>query len=284
MRMQLLYGKSVSERIHAEIRERVGTLSVQPKLAAILVGDDPASHLYVSLKEKEASADGIAFKKYLFPLGTEGQEVVSKIAELNDDATVHGVLVQLPLPSALDANRIISSIRSDKDADGFHPQNIAAFLAGDISQIPVFPDALMELLLSSEQSLTGKSALLVVNSEHFGRVMMKACESQGIAGRIISSERLLSDPDFALEAHIIMSACGMPGLIRGVNVLPGTIIIDGGITKDKAGKTIGDVDAESVMHQTGFLSPVPGGVGPITITCLLRKVVALAEEKQKRQT
>lgn len=279
--MQLLYGKPVADRIHVEIRERVGRLSVQPKLVAILVGDDPASHLYVSLKEREASADGIAFRKHLFPLGTEEQEVVSKIAELNDDATVHGILVQLPLPKGFDADRIVGSVDAEKDADGFHARNISAFLAGDVSRTPVFPEALIELLLSSEQPLREQSALLIVNSEHFGRVILKACENQGLVGRLLPSERLLADPEMILEARVIMSACGIPGLIRKVNVLPNSIVIDGGIAKDEAGKTVGDVDDEDVSGETGFLSPVPGGVGPITIACLLRKVVALAEEKQK---
>ncbi len=178
-------------------------------------------------------------------------------------------------------DRIVGSVDAEKDADGFHARNISAFLAGDVSRTPVFPEALIELLLSSEQPLREQSALLIVNSEHFGRVILKACENQGLVGRLLPSERLLADPEMILEARVIMSACGIPGLIRKVNVLPNSIVIDGGIAKDEAGKTVGDVDDEDVSGETGFLSPVPGGVGPITIACLLRKVVALAEEKQK---
>ncbi len=279
--MQLLYGKPVADRIHSEIRERVGRLLMQPKLAAILVGDDPASHLYVSLKEKEAKMDGIAFEKHLFASSVGEDEVVSMITRLNDDVNVHGILVQLPLPKGFDADRIVGSVTPEKDADGFHSKNISAFLAGDASRIPVFPEALIELLLSSEQPLAGQSTLLVVNSEHFGRVMLKACENQGLVGRIIPSERLLAESEMTLEARVIVSACGIPGLIRRANILPNAIIIDGGISKDETGKTVGDVDGESVAGETGFLSPVPGGVGPITIACLLRKVVTLAEKKQK---
>lgn len=279
--MQLLHGKPVADRIHVEIRERVGQLSVQPKLAAILVGDNPASHLYVSLKEKEAKMDGIAFEKHLFVPGAGEDEVVSMIARLNDDVSVHGILIQLPLPKGFDTDRIVGSVDPEKDADGFHTRNISAFLDGDVSRIPVFPEALIEMLLSSQQPLAGQSALLVVNSEHFGRVMLKACENQGLVGRLVSSERLLAETEMTLEARVIMSACGIPGLIRRANILPNVIIIDGGIAKDGAGKTVGDVDSESMMSETGFLSPVPGGVGPITIACLLRKVVTLATEKQK---
>lgn len=280
-RMQLLYGKPVADRIHTEIRERVNRLSIQPKLAVILVGDDPASHLYVSLKEKEAGADGIAFEKHLFASNVGEDEVVSMVARLNDDTSVHGILIQLPLPKGFNVDHIVKSIDPEKDADGFHARNISAFLAGDVSRIPVFPEALIELLLSSEQPLKGQSAFLVVNSEHFGRVMLKACESQGLVGRIIPSERLLAEAEMTLEARVIVSACGVPNLIRRVNILPNAIIIDGGIVKDETGRTVGDVDGEGIAGETGFLSPVPGGVGPITIACLLRRVVTLAEEKQK---
>ena len=225
--------------------------------------------------------DGMAFEKHLFASDAEEDEVVSTIMRLNDDVSVHGILVQLPLPKGFDADRIVGSVDAEKDADGFHARNISAFLAGDVSRIPVFPEALIEALLSSEQPLREQSALLIVNSEHFGRVILKACENQGLVGRLLPSERLLADPEMILEARVIMSACGIPGLIRKVNVLPNSIVIDGGIAKDEAGKTVGDVDDEDVSGETGFLSPVPGGVGPITIACLLRKVVALAEEKQK---
>ena len=255
---------------------------VQPKLAVILVGNDAASHLYVSLKEKEATKDGIACEKHVFSSDVSEDEIVSVITRLNDNTAVHGIIVQLPLPKGLDTNRIIDAIDPEKDVDGFHAVNVAAFLAGEVAQIPVFPEALLELLISSEQPLKGQSALLIVNSEHFGRVLLKACENRGLVGKIISSERLLGEPEMFLEAQVIVSACGVPHLIRKVNILPNVIIIDGGITKNETGRTVGDVDSEDILSQEGFLSPVPGGVGPITIACLLRKVVFLAEEKQKR--
>lgn len=279
--MQWLHGKPVADRIHAEIRGRVSQLSFTPKLAVILVGDDHASRLYVGLKEKAAIADGIAFQIYFFTEDTSEDEVVSTITRLNSDTSVHGILVQLPLPSTLSADRVIGSIDPDKDADGFHTKNISMFLAGDVNKMPVFPEAIIELLRSSEQPLGGQSALLIVNSEYFGRVMMKACENQGLVGHIVPSERLLAEPDMALDARVLVSACGTSRLIGRANIFPNTIIIDGGITKNEVGETVGDVDAEGMDSCTAFLSPVPGGVGPVTIACLLRKVVSLAEEKQK---
>lgn len=225
--------------------------------------------------------DGIAFEKHLFASGVGEETIISMIARLNDDVSVHGILIQLPLPKGFDTDRIVGSVDPEKDADGFHARNISAFLDGDVSRIPVFPEALIEMLLSSQQPLAGQSVLLVVNSEHFGRVMLKACENHGLLGRMIPSERLLTETGMILDARVVMSACGMPNLITGNSILPNTILIDGGIAKDESGRTVGDVDAENMAHQTGFLAPVPGGVGPVTIACLLRKVVALAEEKQK---
>lgn len=278
--MQLLYGKPVADRIHADIRERVSRLTIQPKLAVILVGNNPASHLYVSLKEKEAAMDGIAFEKHILIESTSEDEILSIIARLNEDVSVHGILVQLPLPDGLDTDRIIGAMDPNKDVDGFHAHNVAAFLAGDKTRIPVFPEALMELLLSNGQPLEGQSAIMVVNSEHFGRVLLQAGANHGLLGRMIPSERLLTETGMILDARVVMSACGMPNLITGNSILPNTILIDGGIAKEESGRTVGDVDAENMAHQTGFLAPVPGGVGPVTIACLLRKVVFLAEKKR----
>jgi methylenetetrahydrofolate dehydrogenase (NADP+)/methenyltetrahydrofolate cyclohydrolase len=279
--MQLLYGKPVAEKIHAEIEARVSLLTRVPKLAVILVGNDPASHLYVGLKEKAAEADGIHFEKHVFSEQVSEEEVIGRIADLNNQEEIDGILVQLPLPRNFDADRIIGTLDPKKDADGFHASNISAFLSGDATKIPAFPEALMELLLSSEQPLEGQSAIVVVNSEHFGRVMLKAGAKHGLVGRLMASERLLAETDLVLDARVILSACGVPKLIREVNILPNTLLLDGGIAKDKEGKIVGDVDADGLAEQSGFLSPVPGGVGPVTIACLLRRVVALAEAKQK---
>lgn len=276
--MQLLFGKPVAEKIHAEIQKRTEQLSLRPGLAVVLIGSDPASHLYVNLKEKAALADGIRFEKHLFTEQSAESEIIKCIETLNRDSAVHGIIVQYPLPAGFDADHIIESIDPKKDVDGFHRENIDAFLEGDQSRIPVFPEALLEVLQSSGESCNGKRATVLVNSEYFGRALVKACENLGMKTVSVSAEEKLSRCAAILESDVVLTACGIPGIIDGSCLVPGSIVIDGGIA-EKDGKIVGDVDAEKASPKIRFLSPVPGGVGPVTIACLLRKVVDRAEAK-----
>lgn len=274
--MRFLYGKPVAERIHAEIRDRVEHLSLRPGLAVVLVGDDRASHLYVSLKEKAALADGIRFEKHLFSAEAAESEIIDRIGALNEDASVHGIIVQYPLPAGFDSDRIVDMIDPEKDADGFHHENIDAFLGGDRAKIPVFPEALLEVLQSSGESCVGKKAAVVVNSEYFGHALVKACENLGMTTEIVLASEKHDRCAALLESDIILTACGIPGIIDGSCLVSGMTIIDGGIV-EQDGQIVGDVDAEKAASKIRFLSPVPGGVGPVTIACLLRKVVTRAE-------
>lgn len=278
--MQLLYGKPVADAIHEEIRGRVAGLSVRPGLAVVLVGDDPASHLYVSLKARAAAALGVHLEQHVFRATDTEDAVLERIDALNRDDAVHGIIVQLPLPPGFDTDRIIAAIDPGKDADGFHRSNVESFLAGKSSQTPVFPEALIEVLRSSGEALEGKSALVIAHSEYFSHVLRKACENAGLQADTLLSSLLESQKEKISAADIILTASGVPGSIDGSMIAPGAIIIDGGIAK-RDGRVVGDVDAESVADKAGFLSPVPGGVGPVTIACLLRRVVALAETKKK---
>lgn len=274
--MQLLYGKPVAETMHTDIKERAGKLRVRPGLAVILVGNDPASHLYVSLKEREAENDGLRFQKYVFSETDSETEVIHCIEELNQDAAVHGIIVQLPLPIGFDPDRIIATIDPEKDADGFHPENIEKFLQGEKEKIPVFPEALLELLRSSQEELLGKKAVVIANSGYFGEVMQRACSDAGMETEIVLSTDLVQKKDIVRSADVVLTACGVPGSIDSECIALGAILIDGGIAKQD-GRVVGDVNAEQVALQANYLSPVPGGVGPVTIACLLRKVVSLAE-------
>ncbi|MBP5993556.1 MAG: bifunctional 5,10-methylenetetrahydrofolate dehydrogenase/5,10-methenyltetrahydrofolate cyclohydrolase [Candidatus Moranbacteria bacterium] len=278
--MQLLYGKPVAERIQEEIRGRVAGLPMRPGLGVVLVGDDPASHLYVDLKAKAAAALGIRLEQHVFKVTDTEAAVLECIDALNHDDTIHGIIVQLPLPSGFDTDRVIAAIDPEKDADGFHQSNIEAFLTGESSSAPVFPEALIEMLRSSGEVLEGKQALVIAHSEYFGGVLQKACENIGLRADVLLSSMLDSQREKISVADIILTASGMPGSIDGSVIASGTIIVDGGIAKWD-GRVVGDVDAESVADKAGFLSPVPGGVGPVTIACLLRRVVALAEAKKK---
>lgn len=278
--MQLLYGKPVAERIQEEIRGRIAGLPMRPGLGVVLVGDDPASHLYVSLKAKAAAALGIHLEHHIFKATDAEAVVLERIDALNHDDTIHGIIVQLPLPSGFDTDRVIAAIDPKKDADGFHRSNIEAFLAGESSAAPVFPEALIEMLRSSGEALEGKPTLVIAHSEYFGGVLRKACENIGLRADVLLSSMLDGQKERISAAAIVLTASGMPGSISGSIITSGTIIVDGGIAK-RDGRVVGDVDAESVADKAGFLSPVPGGVGPVTIACLLRRVVTLAEIKKK---
>lgn len=259
---------------------RVASLSVRPGLAVVLVGDDPASHLYVSLKAKAAAALGIHLEQHVFRATDTEDAVLERIDTLNHDDTIHGIIVQLPLPPSFDTDRVIAAIDPGKDADGFHQSNVEAFLAGKSSAAPVFPEALIEVLCSSGEDVAGKQAVVIAHSEYFGRALKKACENAGMQTDMLLSSLLESQREKISAAAIILTASGIPGSIDGSMIAPGVIIVDGGIAKQD-GRVVGDVDVESVSDKSGFLSPVPGGVGPVTIACLLRRVVALAETKKK---
>jgi methylenetetrahydrofolate dehydrogenase (NADP+)/methenyltetrahydrofolate cyclohydrolase len=292
--MNLIDGKKISERILQQLSEEVKKLACQPKLSVLLVGDDPASQIYVNLKEAAARRANIDFRKQVFQNDVTKQSILECIQTWNADPKVHGILLQVPLPEGLrqDTDELIEAIDPQKDVDGFHRVNTERFLAGDESGVyPVFPGAMVELLLMAHQPLTGKHAVIVCNSMRFGEMMREALRRENLRAEIVLQEALLVNVSEAMRqaslvqvkgADIIVTACGVPNLITGDMVKAGAIIIDGGITKLPDGKIVGDVDHASMENIQGWLSPVPGGVGPVTVACLLRNVVELAK-KQKTE-
>lgn len=275
--MELLYGKPVAEKIRALMKEEIISRGIAPGLAVILIGNDPASHLYVQLKEKSAQEIGIYFEKHIFSDTDSEENILKKIEALNNAENIHGIIVQVPLPSGFDTDKIIGAIDPKKDADGFHPETVKQFLAGDVSKTPVFPDALLELGKASGRNFSGLQGVAVVNSEYFGSVMLQAMKNNGIVSRMILVDAFQNGQEKIDEADIIFSACGIQGMIRAEHIKEGAIIIDGGIVK-QGEKIKGDVDAEGVTSKAGFLSPVPGGVGPVTIACLLRRTLLLSQK------
>jgi methylenetetrahydrofolate dehydrogenase (NADP+)/methenyltetrahydrofolate cyclohydrolase len=274
--MALLYGKPIADKILAETKKKISTSGIKPGLAVILVGDDTSSHLYVNLKEKAAKEIGIHFEKFLFPVGTRTQEIVQCIEELNRRADVHGVIVQLPLPDELDTDKIIASIDPCKDTDGFHEQTLKHFLAGDKDACPVFPRAMIELLRAAKGYRIGEKGLVLANSDLLGRVMTQALVLEGLqAEYILSEEKKENIVTRIKKAHVIVTACGIANLITGEMISENIIIIDGGISHVD-GKVVGDVERRSVETKARFLSPVPGGVGPVTVASLLARVTDAA--------
>lgn len=280
--MQLLLGKPAADRILAQLKENIGRETAKPGLAVILVGEDKASQIYVSLKEKRAQEIGINFFRFDFPRNSSTTKVIEKIEMLNKDSAVHGIIVQLPLPDGFDTEKIITSIDPKKDADGFHRENVTKFLQGSGNVWPVFPRAIMRLLESSGEILKGKKALVIANSDEFGRVMMAALERSNLSSDCILSSNISSNLEKIKGADVTISAVGSPGLLNGQMLKNGSVVIDGGI-EEVNGKVMGDVDFGSTEALSGFITPVPGGVGPLTIACLLENTFQAFKAQQKEK-
>ena len=266
--MKLIYGKPIADEILSRLQSDIFKSAKKPGLAVILAGNNEASKIYVALKEKAAAEIGMNFFLHRVAENVLEKEVTELIEKLNRDDSVHGIIVQLPLPAAFDTEKIISSIDPEKDADGFHMQNIADFMSGNGKIFPVFPQAILCLAESSGEELKNKKAIVIANSDEFGKVMVSALEQKSISAEYIISGEIQRNLGKIEAADIVVSAVGSPGLIKGEMLKEGAIIIDGGISKINS-KVVGDVDFASTKEKNGYLSPVPGGVGPLTIACLL---------------
>lgn len=280
--MKLLYGKPVAEKILDRLKSDISNRAQKPGLAVILIGNDKASQLYVSLKEKTAKEIGMNFFRRDFSENASQEEILKLIEKLNFDENVHGIIVQLPLPAGFETQKIIESIDPKKDADGFQPANAELFLKEESEIAPVFPRAIMHLVESSGEELSGKNAIVVANSDEFGGIMCAMLWHEGANARYILSNNILSRLEKIKAADIVVSAVGSPGLLRGEMFKDGSIIIDGGIEK-VGDKVLGDVDFGSTEALSGFITPVPGGVGPVTIACLLENVYLAFEAQQKEK-
>lgn len=269
--MWLLKGKKIAGNILAGIRRNILQEKIRPELAVFLIGKNPESRLYASLKEKAAREAGIIFHKIYFSGSAKEQGILSKIEALNKNPQISSIIVQLPLPKKFDTQKIINAISPRKDADGFHPENLKLFFESKARLWPVFPKAILELLISSEQSLKDKHAIIIAKSDIFGKTMQKALEYKRIKGEYVLLNKLVQNKKIISQADIVISACGSCGIITGKMLKRDAIVIDGGISK-KGKKIYGDVDFESAKSVASFLSPVPGGVGPVTIACLLENV------------
>jgi len=285
--MQILEGKKIAEAILLEVKNKIISEQARLQLGVILVGSDEASKIYVNLKGKAAEKTGIGFRKIEMTDTVSEDDLLSVISDLNADRAIDGIIVQLPLPEHLDKNKIIQAIDSKKDVDGFNAKNIALFFAGQERFAPVFPNAILELIKSVETqnvethcnaSLQGKKAVIICNSPEFGQTMQLVLQKEGIVSQYFFRANMSENLAVIKDADIIITACGEPSLISGEMLKDGVIIIDGGITK--VGNSVaGDVNFESVQGLNGFISPVPGGVGPVTIACLLRNVYLASKDR-----
>ena len=273
--MKLLYGKPIADDILNRLKNDLSLREKKPGLAVILIGDNQASHLYVSLKEKTAHEIGMNFSRFDFAKNVSENEILKLIQKLNADEKIHGIIVQLPLPKGFNTEKIIASISSEKDADGFCAKN-----EKDLQ--PVFSRAIMLLAESSGEILKGKKAAIVANSDEFGEIMTIVFEQKNVLAEYFLAKDISANLSKIREADIVVSAVGSSGFLYGQMLKEGTIVIDGGIEKVN-GKVTGDVDFASIKEKTGFISPVPGGVGPLTIACLLENVYIAFKAQQKEK-
>jgi methylenetetrahydrofolate dehydrogenase (NADP+) / methenyltetrahydrofolate cyclohydrolase len=287
MTARIIDGKALAEKVREELAQRAAELTaqgVQPCLAVILVGEDPASAVYVRNKVAGCEKAGFRSLKFTFAADVAPQVVFDKIAELNADATVHGILVQLPLPPQFDADQVLEAISPEKDVDGFHAENFGLLLQGRKSFYPCTPWGVMKMLDSENVSLKGMEAVVIGRSNIVGKPMAVMLLSRGATVTVCHSQTR----DLAFHtrrADIVVAAVGRAKFLTGDMIKPGAIVVDVGINRDADGKLCGDVDFDSAKDVASLITPVPGGVGPMTITMLLANTVESAqrvlEAKQK---
>jgi len=273
---RIIDGKKIAEQIKQELKATILAEKLRPNLAVVLVGDDPASHLYVKMKEAACKQVGIIFHKYILPAACTAEQLSQTIQWLNDDEEVNVILLQLPLPSHLSEDTIIAKIKPEKDVDGFTKQNIQLLLDDTPRIIPGLVLGVIKLLESTNEPLDDKQAVIIAKSPVFTEPLAHVLK------RKIASVTVIAPDDSALksitrQADIIISAVGRPKFITANMVKPEAIIIDIGINKDEYGATVGDVDFASVLPMVSHITPVPGGVGPITVAMLLYNTVALVQ-------
>ena len=280
---KILSGKTVSARVKEELKTEVENLKKEGKqtgLAVVLVGDDSASKVYVANKEKACEQLGIYSEKYTLPENTTEEELLSLIHKLNDDKKIDGILVQLPLPKHLDDKVIIDNIRPDKDVDAFHPVNVGKIMIGDFDIVPCTPAGIMELIKESGVPVEGKECVVIGRSNIIGKPMsMLLLHQNGTVTICHSRTKNLSD--VTKKADILVAAVGIPKFVTADMVKPGAVVIDVGMDRDEDGKLCGDVDFSSVEPVAGAITPVPGGVGPMTIAMLMRNTVTASKNHKQ---
>ncbi len=279
---QLIDGKELAKSIRARIKEEVSGMTVKPGLAVVLVGEDPASKVYVNSKEKACLEAGMYSKKVLLPQNASEKEVLNTINQLNRDPKVHGVLVQVPLPNHLNEEKIINAVSIEKDVDCFHKYNVGQLLlAGkktDGAQliVPCTPKGIISLIESTGQPIEGKKAVVIGRSNIVGKpIALLLLENNATVS--ICHSRTSDLKSETLSADILVVAIGKPKFITSDMVKKGSIIIDAGINRMTEG-LVGDVDFESCKEVAGYITPVPGGVGPMTIASLLENTLQLAKQ------
>ncbi len=277
----IINGKEVSANVKAEIKKEVAVLkekNIEVGLTVVIVGNNSASRVYVNAKKKACEETGVNSYEYALPEETTQQELVELVKKLNKDENVNGILVQLPLPKHIDENAIINTITPDKDVDAFHPVNVGKIMIGDYSFLPCTPAGVMELIKSTGVTIAGKECVVVGRSNIVGKPMSMLLLHQ--SGTVTICHSKTKDLKAACKrADILIAAVGVPNLITADMVKEGAVVIDVGMNRLDNGKLCGDVDFENVKEVAGYITPVPGGVGPMTIAMLMKNTLTSAKIK-----
>jgi methylenetetrahydrofolate dehydrogenase (NADP+)/methenyltetrahydrofolate cyclohydrolase len=285
---ELILGKAVSESVYAELRDRISSLKsegITPGLAVVLVGNDPASEVYVRMKGKKCEELGMHSVTIVLPESTTEKELLEAVEVLNKEKTIHGFLVQLPLPSHIDEKKVICAIDPKKDVDCFHPVNVGKMLIGEPEFLPATPAGVQQMLLRSGVDTKGKHVVVVGRSNIVGKPMaaMMMQKGNGADSTVtVVHSRTKDLPAVTRQADILIVAIGKPNFVTADMVKDGAVVIDVGTNRvedpAKGSKLVGDVDFEGVKGKVSAISPVPGGVGPMTICMLMANTVAAAEK------
>jgi methylenetetrahydrofolate dehydrogenase (NADP+) / methenyltetrahydrofolate cyclohydrolase len=277
MAAEIIDGKAISTEVREEIKKQVGSMNTKPGLAVIRVGDDPASVVYVNMKERACSEVGFYSEKYELKEDVEEKELLKLIGKLNKNKKIHGILVQLPLPGHINEENVLEAVAVNKDVDGFNPTNYGKLLAGNSYLVPATPKGVIRLLDIMNYDVDGKDAVVIGRSNIVGKPVAMLLLQKNATVTICHS-KTKDLVTVCKKADILVSAVGRPGLVTGEMVKKGAVVIDVGITR-KNGKLYGDVDFDTVKNVAGWVTPVPGGVGPMTIAMLLENTIIAAKNQ-----
>ena len=273
----LIDGKALAEKVRQEVREKAAALSRRPGLAVILVGDDPASRVYVNGKERDCEQCGFLSREYNFTAQVSEDELIELIDKLNKDAEIDGILVQLPLPEHIDEDRILLAISPEKDVDAFHPTNVGLMVTGKPVLLPCTPAGIMEMFKAYDISLSGKLCVMVGRSNIVGKPM-SLMMLRSDATVVCCHSKTAELKELTKMADVLVVAAGHRGLITADMVKDGAVVIDVAMNRDpETGKFTGDVLFNEVAAKASYITPVPGGVGPMTRAMLMRNILAAAQ-------
>lgn len=281
---EIISGTALAAKIRAQLKietDELKKMGITPGLAVVLVGEDPASKVYVRNKTKACEEIGFYHEQYNLPATVSESDILELVETLNQSDRINGILIQAPLPKGLDFKNIIDHIDPTKDVDAFHPYNVGKIMIGDFDFLPCTPAGVMELIHEAGVSVEGKTCVVVGRSNIVGKpqAMLLLKENGTVT---VCHSRTPNLADFTRNADILVSAVGKAGLITGDMIKPGAIVLDVGMNRNEEGKLVGDVDFESASKVAGFITPVPGGVGPMTITMLMKNTLKAAKLAAKK--